>query len=523
MSVVTEHVPMRDGVSLVTDVYLPEGSGDGAAPAGPWPVLIIRTPYRRRGLAPFRSVCARGYALIIQDVRGTGDSEGTFRLLAQEPADALDTADWLLKQSWCDGRFGIVGISYLSAASLAIAAEFPERVKACVWVTLPLKREWLSYRGGALRLHHGLPWSMLVAGRTLGGHDWPSLYATAPLRAAAPDMPFWQVLCDSEVEASPLWRENDLSAYLERVRAPGLHFAGWYDFLSDASFAPFAQLVASSGAPQRLIVGPYSHNGIVSDTNGCGDIHYGDVARPRFAEQTVAWFDHWFKGSPLAQETGVRAFLTGDGGHWIDLPSWGDGDLRELFLTQDRRLQLAAPAAAKSTFVHDPLRPVPTQGGAVWEFPGAHVGLEPGPTVQTTAGRDDVLVFDTDALSEPLIICGPATLYLQVETTAVSADLAAKLCDVAPDGVSRYVADGITRAGFTPGEARDVVVGMDCGHSFAAGHRLRLELAGSNFPKYDRNPGTGQGSLNAGPEQFRPYRQTVLFGASRLTLTVPRA
>lgn len=516
----TEAVCMRDGVQLVTDVYLPGAAAN--ASEGPWPVIIIRTPYRRGGLAAFRTIAADDYALIVQDVRGTGDSGGSFGFLAGEPADALDTAAWLLRQSWCDGRFGIVGISYLAGASIAIAAEMPDRVKACVWVTMPLGRDWLCWRNGALRLHHALPWSLLISGKPLGGHDWASLYGTLPLAAAAPETPFWQTISAGAQSGAAFWQANDLTPYLGRIRAPGLHFAGWYDFLNDASFGPYSRLVRAGRAPQRLIIGPYGHNGMAGDADGCGDIHYGDIARPRFAAEVAAWFAHWFNGRPYERTSGVRAFLTGSGAGWRELPEWGSGDVVPLYLAHGGRLALSRPTAATDSFVSDPCDPVPTQGGAVWEFPGAHMGLEPGPAMQTTATRADVLAYDSAPLTEPLAVCGPAMLTMEAASSGEVSDFTAKICDVAEDGTSRFVCDGIVRSCFEPGRARQLTLDMACGHIFGAGHCLRLEVAGSNFPKYDRGMAAAT-SLEESAAAHEPVRQTVGIGPSRLALTVHHA
>lgn len=203
----TYQVPMTDGVRLATDIYLPEGSG-------PWPVLIARTPYRRqqfKTLGP--PLAAHGYAVMVQDVRGTGGSEGQFRMYTQEPADALETARWLLGQPWCDGRLGILGISYLAGAALAIAAEMPDRVKACVRITLPVRRDWLAFAGGAYRLHHALPWSMLLSGDgpPLKPRDWAATYGTLPLAAAA-DNDLWRTFTAAEEPGAPFWVENPAPA-----------------------------------------------------------------------------------------------------------------------------------------------------------------------------------------------------------------------------------------------------------------------------------------------------------------------
>lgn len=235
----TYRVPLRDGITLAADLFLPEEG------TGPWPVLIARSPYRRQGLAFLGEFSRHGYAVLIQDVRGTGESGGEFGFVGQEPPDALDTADWILAQPWCDGRLGIFGLSYLAAASLAIAAERPDHVRACVWVTLPAHPRWQAWQNGALRLHHILPWALQAARQDLSAYDWPAAYWTPPA------VPLVQAL---QEPAHPYWQQSDLTRYLSRVKAPGLHLAGWYDFMLDAALEPYDIVAASSGwllAPGR--------------------------------------------------------------------------------------------------------------------------------------------------------------------------------------------------------------------------------------------------------------------------------
>ncbi len=513
-------VPMPDGVELMADVYLP-GPAQGS---GPWPVIIVRTPYARQGLAGVGQFAAAGYAVFIQDVRGRGASGGTFGFLAQEPADAVATARWLIDQPWCDGRFAILGISYLAAASLPIAVAFPERVKAAVWITVPVDANHLSFRHGVFRLHHSLPWSVL--GRTpLNQHPWSKLYANLPVARALADhglsSPVWDALAGGGTPDAPFWRVNDLSPLLDQVRVPGLHFGGWWDFLLDATLEPFERM-RQSGVAQHLVLGPWSHNGTVSELTGTKYEEYAPDASSRFAEEARHWFDRWFKGwdGDSATPNGdapVRAFLTGPGGGWRSSGNWPMPEGREtrLHLGSGGRLSMVAGDDAIDGFTYDPLNPVPTEGGAVWEFPVA--GLEPGPAPQSSSGRPDVLTYDSDPLKAPVAYCGPLAAELHAGTDAPETALAAKLCDVDAGGTSRIVADGIAvlrrsesnpSAGFTR-----VRVDMGaCGHVFAADHVIRLEVSSSNFPKYVRALNSGENPIFG--TSSKVARQRVAHGRS---------
>lgn len=505
MTVETYQVTMGDSVRLATDMYLPEGEG-------PWPVLVARTPYRRQQLRALGTVlAARGYAVMLQDVRGTGDSEGQFRMYRHEPADALQTARWLLEQPWCDGRLGILGISYLAGAALAIAAEMPERVTACIWLTMPVRRDLLAFENGAYRLHHSLPWSMLLTGDgpPLKPRDWGATYATLPLSAAA-DNELWHVFVENEEPGSPFWRENDLGPYLAKVKAPGLHAGGWYCMINDATVEPFRLLNASAGTAQHLLIGPWSHNGI--------------LPAPEFQAAMAAWLDHWFKGTPLDMPP-VRLLPAGEGAEWLSLDRWPE-PVRPLYLAPGGHLTAAPPDPGTECFTADPLKPVPTQGGAVWEF--APAGLIPGPLPQTTAERPDVLAYRTEPLTEPLTLCGTARLELWASASTPDADFTAKLTDIAPDGTARYICDSIIRARYrggldspqalTPGDLCRFVIPMHLGHRLEAGHRLGLEVAGFNFPKYSRNLHHGGSHLQSGADQALVSERVVALGKSVLVL-----
>ncbi|MFZ5817348.1 MAG: CocE/NonD family hydrolase [Bacillota bacterium] len=509
----TYMLPMRDSVRLATDLYLPEGDG-------PHPIILLRTPYGRwqmKGLAAV--LTGGGYGLLVQDVRGTGGSEGTFGLYAQEPPDALDLAEWLVGQPWCDGRLGILGLSYCAGAAIPIAAAMPERVKACIWVTVPISRDLLSWQGGAMQLHHAAPWTMLLAEPPpLKARDWQSFYRTLPLAEMVPQSPVWRGLCEGVGAESPFWASMDLSRYLDQVRAPGLHAGGWYDFILHATLEPYRRMLAASGAPQRLLVGPWSHNAI--------------LAAPEFQRAMFAWLDRWFHGRPDPSAP-VTLYLTGEGegSGWRDLAGWPAPDAvpQTLYLAEGR-LQPEPPAGGSRHFRSDPDDPVPTQGGAVWEFPAARMGLEPGPAVQTTGERPDVLTFDTDPAEAPLPLCGEVEVALWASASTPDADFAVKLCDVAPDGTARYIADAILRARYRhgmdrpepliPGEVYPLRLSMACAHLLAPGHRLRLEVAGSNFPKYDRNLHTGGDNLRATAAEAVVAEQVIWFGRSHVSLPV---
>jgi len=511
ISAVNYRTPAAGGAGLATDVYLPPAAHESGVS---FPALIIRTPYGRKNLAVLGDLFARsGYAVVIQDVRGTGESDGSFGFLAQEPADAESTARWTLSQPWCGGRLGIVGISYLASASIALPSLFPDEVKAAVWVTIPVSWDTLTWQGGALRLHHALPWVLIHEGK-MEDFPLPETYRTLPLVNAIPRgmSSIWEDLVAGG-PGSEFWVRNDLRNYLENCRVPGLHFGGWFDFLLDATLKPYETL-PKSGVPQRLFLGPWSHNGIVGATRLAGGVDYGPDSGSSFVRKVLEWFDRWLKGNTGTTGTSgsdadeeVRLFFTGSEPGWRECRAWPLEDAvpvrfylagHSLVMEREARSD-AVPGEGVRRFKYDPLDPVPTEGGALWELPRA--GLTPGPMEQHSHLRQDVLVFETPALDKPLRIAGPVSVLLYASSSCPDTDFTGKLVDVDPEGTGRIVADGIVRARFRngpereeflePGKVHEFWISLGaCAHVFGEGHKIRLEVSSSNFPKYDRNMNT---------------------------------
>ena len=543
MDTVTEWVRVSGGANLATDVTVPD--------CGAYPVVIVRTVYGRKNLKSISDLLVgHGYATVVQDVRGSGESSGQFSALAQEPADSMETAQWVLSQPWCNGQLAILGISYLSAASIAMAAEFPEQVKAAIWVTVPVRQDLLCFQGGALRLHHTLPWAYMRHA-SLSQFD-PALYRTIPLLEAIPQSrdPLWAAILE-EGPRSRLWKQNNLWSYVQRTRVPGIHFGGWFDFLLDATLVPYLEMT-KSGAPQRLVLGPWSHNGIIGGSEKIsGDVSYGywasqglpeetvDTSSP-FAEECIRWLDFWVKGTGhLDMESSVRSFFTGHEPGWVEFDAWPHPSSRAMrmylgaksprddcgcsgldsrgtgVLSTDIALSENGSDGCES-FVYDPENPVPTEGGAVWVFPKA--GMIPGPSISSAHLRKDVLVYDSGVLESSLEICGAPEVELYASSDAPDTDFVTMLLDVDERGVARYVSDGIVRARYRngldeeellePGKIYFFRIQMKgCAHSFGPGHRVRLIVTSSNFPKFDRNPNTNESIYHA--RQMQKAVQTV--------------
>ena len=516
---------MRDAVELATDVYLPAGGE-------PRPALVQRTPYGKcielivsLTFAPHDAV-ERGYAVIVQDCRGCGSSDGEFHAFVDERPDGHDTIEWVAAQPWCDGRVGIYGSSYMGATVLQAAVDAPASLQAAMaYLTGPNFYDGWVYTGGALELGNGLRWTLDMADRIANWHNPPGADAVrahvarfradqlAFLRSGGElrtlpgpaELPHWQEWLDHP-EYDDYWRSLDVVAAARegRLRVPLLQVAAWYDPFARSQLALYEAL----DGEQRLVVGPWDHNAYLSPgTNTtAGTRDFGPRAasgRAGVGPLALDWFDHWFAGAEDGLPP-IRYFAIGPD-EWRDADTWPPPhEPQSWYLHTGGKLSMAPPPEKSAdSFSYEPESQAPTLGGRhVLGFVPSGVQDQRG-----IAEREDVLVYRSDPLAEPLTIAGPVRLELQLESTAATVDVVATLADVAPSGEVGNVADGILR--FEPNGGGAVTV--ELGHTayeFAAGHRLGLHVTGSSFPRFEPRP--------------KPSTQRVLHG-SALVLPVSTA
>lgn len=537
-------VPAADGTELATDVYLPERAV--AAPA-----VLIRTPYGRTGPLLMRlalRLAAEGWCAVLQDCRGRYGSGGSFDLLS-EAGDSRAALRWLGDQPWCDGQVGLVGISISGLPNLMVAAEPPgdgARVRALVNVMGAVDYHGMCYHGGALVLHWALPWITMMGSINMGRTgwqqlDWHRVFRHLPLAEAIVETggnaEFWRLVVEYP-DYGGFWRQLTATPGLGRVQVPVLHLAGRRDFMLDQTLLAYDALTASPEAgEQRLIIGPWDHRTVFATA--------GAEQRGGVLDQLVGWFGRW-----LETETGeLRTAAARSVSVHVENAGWLEADAfpppsvepRQRWLLSGGRANGAAgdgalvaepPAAlGHDAFDYDPDRPVPTVGGAVWPFPAA--GLLPGDADQAEVeAREDVLVYTGEPLAEELTVVGPVELILWAATSGRDTDFTGKLVDVDPAGAARVVQDGVVRGRFREGRDRQQLLepqtpyrfAISLGvvaHRFRAGHRLRLEVASSNFPKFDRNLNSAEPPHLA--TRSMVARQTVFHGgrmASRLRLPV---
>jgi uncharacterized protein len=561
-------VPMRDGVELATDTWIPSGK--------PAPTLLVRLPYGKDlpallayGLVPnVFALVEAGYAVVYQDCRGTFRSGGEFVPMLNEPNDGADTIAWLLEQPWCDGNIGTYGPSYLGFVQWASVTGSGQlkAIAPAVTTTDHYTAPWYS-DGGALSWHTVQSWSaqmaMIEALRQLSrGTGDPELLAglagmvgePQPHLAALPlshqpliekVWPWWAELL-SHPSRDQFWRDLSVLDQAEQVTVPALHIGGWFDIFIANTARSFTELKARSGAAegQRLIIGPWDH---LNSTGIYPDRQFGMTADAITQDLTghhLRFFDRWLRGK-TTQEAPVRIFVMGID-RWRDEPDWPlpdtsyvgyylHGSGRANTSAGDGRLSTEVPGqSAVDTYLYDPLRPVPSLGGRVMLPSTANAA---GPVDQRQVeSRDDVLCFTTEVLAEPVEVTGHVSLTLYVSSTAPDTDFTGKLVDVFPDGRAIFLTDGILRARYrhslaapeplTPGEPCQISLDLSVtSNVFLPGHRIRLEVSSSNFPRFDRNTNTGGVIADESADQAAVAVNRVLHGPeypSQLTLPVIR-
>jgi uncharacterized protein len=511
---------MRDGVTLRANVYRPEGSG-------PWPTLLARTPYGKdlpyvvSWLDPVQAV-RRGFMVVIQDTRGRFASEGEWDPFRFERHDGYDTVEWAAKLPGSNGRVGMYGASYYGNSQWLAAIEQPPSLAAISpSVTWSDPMDGLFARGGALELGLAVPWSLQQGvdfiAKTGGGDDeiqrrvdalmdeWDRLdeagYWDLPVhdiavlrRHAVPDLGSIRVLEDPDVAT---WCR--VAGSHDRVDVPSFHLAGWHDIFVQGTLDNY-QAMAALGRDSRLIVGPWTHVtyadpigeqrfGIRAGKEGVPVHAYGDVN-----DLQLAWLRRNLvpDANVTLPEAPVRIFVMGRN-EWRDESSWplARATSERWFLHGSGSLATATPEAGEhaSEFLYDPMEPVPTVGGPTVMWPGYPAGPMDQARVEA---RPDVLVFTSDPLQEELEVTGRVRVVLHAESSSPATDWVARLCDVLPDGRSFNLCDGILRVTEGAQECRRYEIDLwSTSNVFLRGHRLRVHITSSSFPRWDRNLNTG--------------------------------
>jgi len=539
---------LSDGTVLRSDHYLPPGGG-------PAPALLVRQPYGKDIATTVVYAhpvwfARHGYVVVVQDVRGRGASEGEFYPFATEEQDGHETLDWLARRPECNGRIGMYGFSYQGVTQLLAAARGHPALRCIApWMTAgDLYRGWF-YQGGLLRLASTVGWATQMlrgdahrlglpeAARALDA-AWtsPTTHAQAAPFAGiphltAPGLPGYYADWVAHDQPGPYWERQDISTRWDAVQVPALHLVGWYDLYLHGGIQLFEQMALHAGRAreaQYLVAGPWVH---IPWGPYIGEADLGPGALLDTDGLLLRWFDHWLKDAgTFAEEPRARVFALGEN-RWHALDAWpgaGPGDPLRWHLRSGGRanglrgdgwLSPEPPTSdePRDTFVHDPDVPVVAPGG-----PTAAQGCFNQARMEQ---GNNVLVYTSPPLETRIHVCGTPGAVVFLQSSLDHCDLVVKLLRVLPDGRAFP---------FSMGGARSSALFRDPPHQANAPHawrldleatscvlspgdRLRVEVASSAFPLFDRNPGSGIPSRMATPRDWLRARQQVLHGPGHLS------
>ncbi len=539
-------IPMRDGVGLSANIYRPDSQDQ-------FPVLLLRTPYNKNVEENVDEIklARHGYVVVVQDVRGRHDSEGMFYPFLNEASDGFDSQRWCATKEWSNGIVGGIGRSYYGITQLLPAMHGSSILKAMnpVVTSSDVYKDWL-YPDGAFALEFALAWgATYIDARTnqaIEIGDWEKHFLHLPLTEAAKALghntQHYQDWATHPVFDS-YWSHLGTRKKMAQVKTPAYFMGGWHDIFLRGTLNDYNMLREKGFNKEvreftRVLIGPWSHN--LLNQSKIGEIDYGNQATVDLLNLKKEWFDYWLKGvsNDLLKSPPVRIFVMGDN-IWRDEWEWplartryckfyfhSDGHANSL--KGNGTLNTVPPNIEEPPdhFTYDPANPVPTLGGNACCFPEI---TTMGPfDQQSIEQRQDVLVYTTEPLKQDLEVTGPVTAQLFVATSAKDSDFTVKLVDVYPNGKAMNVCDGIVAARYrkslekslllTPNRVYELEVDMwFTSQVFKVGHRLRVEISSSNFPRFARNLNTGK--LSGTSKEILQAHQTVYHDSSRPSYT----
>ncbi len=543
-----QKVPMRDGVNLSADIYLPKTDD------GPWPALLLRTIYNTkdaRYLSWTDSFVDAGYAVVLQNSRGRHDSDGDWEPYTCEYPDGYDTHEWIGQQPWCNGKIGTFGLSYPGFTQTAPATLRSKYLKALV----PIASQQDNYghhRVDGVVAHATSLFFANMMGRVmqtdaLDRLDWDAVYRHLPIVETLDlvgDCSYYRGVVEHE-QYDDFWSSYSLRDRYGEADTPALFVTGWYDSLLHETITVFNGWKAHARAEEtrnrtKLLIGPWSHQVAPWGRRPLGpngafeDVEFGEDAIGDVADIHLRWYDAVLKDvdTGIDEEPPVKIFVMGSNEwrleneyplartEWKKLYLHGDGphDAQEDAIPGGSA-SFDPPTADEppDRFRYDPDDPAPSWGAQYQ-------------TMDLTGPRDrrdvekraDVLVYTTEPLERDVEVTGPISATVYAASTAVDTDFTAALIDVFPDGRAIILTEGICRARFRngtenpklmePGETYEFKIDMwDTANVFLAGHRIRVEVSSSNFPRYNRNLNTG--NPIATDTEIRVAHQTVFHDA----------
>jgi putative CocE/NonD family hydrolase len=557
-------IKMRDGITTYADVFRPDAPGK-------FPVLLQRTPYDRTGpMSRYAMIDAvraaiNGYAFVIEDVRGRYASEGEFHTFVNEIDDGYDSVEWAGSQSWSDGKVGMVGASYVGATQwLAASSAPPSLAGIAPGVTASDYHEGWTYQGGAFELGFNLGWTLAALAAAnyenlsrrhnlssegltkllgsvdnmMGALSYLPLKEWPDLKGGLAD--YYYAWLDHP-EYDDYWKKVSIEEHHPQIKVPALNYGGWYDIFLGGTLQNFMRMgkmgaTETARKGQRLLIGPWVHGGV-------GVVFPGSLVGREFFSvdsysvsidlqgRVLRFYDHFLKGmdNGVGQEKPVMIYVMGDN-------VWREEDEWPLARAQNTPYYLHSQGKANTlngdgvlspdkpggdppdVFLYNPIDPVPTNGGGLCCFDAF---VAPGAYNQSALEtRADVLVYSTPPLDRDVEVTGPVSVKLFAASDARDTDFTAKLVDVSADGSNaRNLTDGIIRARYRkskgpaqllePGQVYEYDIDLwATSNVFKKGHRIRVEISSSNFPRFDRNTNTG--NIIADDATFKTATQTIL-------------
>ena len=540
-------ITMRDGTILRHNMTRPDIDGK-------FPVLLERSPYNKEGgsengVGSPEFFAARGYVVIIQDVRGRFASDGDFYPFKDDGngpnKDGYDTVEWLAKQDWSTGKIGTIGGSYSGATQYRNAISNPPNVKA-MFVresSADYSEEWV-YRGGAFELGFNLGWAHRVTLSNLNHlvtdekheetekmlidiennlDDWHKktpLFPTQYFNGLSDWYNDWL----ENPPSSDYWKEFDMSDHFGNIDIPIYHLGGWFDVFLNGTLK-FYQGVSKNGKSdktkqnQRLIVGPWVHGPTNINNRFAGEFDFGPDAALDFNELRLPWFDFWLKGknNGIDETKKINFFVMGKN-EWKQADEWPlknttytkyyfntklNGEIKSLYsgtLSDKKEIE-----NSQLSFTNNLNNPVPSLGGNTLSIPNG--------VFEHSSVDKQCITFSTNPLENELEVTGPVSAEIYVNSDQENADWIVRLCDVDQSEYSRLVCDGIFRSHATSGEIQKIKIDMwATSNMFLKGHRLRISVTSSCFPRFDR-------ALNIGSEKSE---NNILCGGSNASyITLP--
>ena len=522
-------VPMRDGVILYADIYRPVGEGK-------YPVLLSRTPYStERAPSSYAAgvyFARRGYVFVYQDIRGRHESEGKWEPFRDDINDGYDTIEWAAKQPWSTGKVGMQGGSYLGHVQWRAAMATPPHLTTIfpLVASTSLYHDWIT-RNGGWRLSFNFGWGAVRQESRIMQNTGQHTLDGGPENISY-DKVLWHLPLNSMQElvgrnaqfykdwlAHPnyddYWRKINVEEVFEKIGIPIYTLGGWFDIFSQGTLRGYAGMskkgkTETARKGSNMIIGPWGHG----PSQKTGALDFGATAPVDSDALQLRWYDYWLKGiqNGVDTEPPVKLFVMGPNEWlWENEYPLARTQYTELYFHSggkanskrgDGTLTWDKPVSNESAdkYAYDPDAPVPSVGGNNCCGTPTPAGPQEQHEVES---RQDVLVYTTDFIEEPVRIAGPVKVVLYASSDAVDTDFVAKLVDVYPDGKAYNMAEGIMRARYhnslekpellEPGKIYKFEIDLvGTGVEFQQGHRIRVQVASSHFPQFDRNPNTGK-------------------------------